>query len=162
MTTSRRFFIVTPVLNGATYLKDALSSIDAQSVSNWIHCIVDGGSTDGTLEIVQESMATEKRRHLIQGKDRGLYDALFKGFATIEAHGLQPDDICLWLNADDYLAPWAFATMGLAFDKWNVDWVTGQPGQWDAAGRLVLVDSKGWYPRWCIARGWFNGRCFGW
>jgi glycosyltransferase involved in cell wall biosynthesis len=158
----RRFFVVTPVMNGAKYLSETLTSIDRQNFSEWTHYIVDGGSTDGTIDLVKTSMKKEPRRRLIQGRDGGLYDALFKGFEAIETDGLRDDDICLWLNADDLLAPWAFATMRQAFDLYRADWVTGQAGQWDAEGRLVLVRPSGWYPRWCIKKGWFNSRCLGW
>jgi glycosyltransferase involved in cell wall biosynthesis len=157
----RRFFVVTPVLNGAKYMAQTLASIDAQTFPGWTHYVVDGGSSDGTVELVQASMKNEPRRHLIQGRDRGLYDAVFKGFEAIEADGLRDDDICLWLNADDLLAPWAFATMHLAFDHYQADWVTAQRGQWDAEGRLVLLRPFGWYPRWCLRKGWFNERCLG-
>ena len=159
--TARRFFVVTPVLNGAAYLPAALASIDAQTCRDWTHIVVDAGSTDGTQEIVRTSIQTEPRRRLIEGRDRGLYDGLFKGFEAVEATGAADNDICLWLNADDYLAPWALATMRLAFDMYGADWVTGQPGRWDAAGRLVLVEARSWYPRWLIANGWFNLRCLG-
>jgi glycosyltransferase involved in cell wall biosynthesis len=160
--TGRRFFVVTPVLNGARFLSQALTSIDSQNFSHWTHYVVDGGSSDGTVELVQRSMAGEPRRRLIQGRDRGLYDAVFKGFDAAQADGLRDDDICLWLNADDLLAPWAFATMAQAFDLYCADWVTGQAGQWDAEGRLVLVRPSAWYPRWCIRKGWFNSQCLGW
>jgi glycosyltransferase involved in cell wall biosynthesis len=160
--TERRFFVVTPVLNGAKYISQTLASIDAQTLPNWTHYVVDGGSSDGTIELLRESMKNQPRRHLIQGSDRGLYDGLFKGFDAIQENGLRDDDICLWLNADDLLAPWAFATMLLAFDLYRADWITGQPGQWDAEGRLVLTRPFGWYPRWCIRNGWFNKQCLGW
>lgn len=159
--TDRRFFVVTPVRNGATFLSETLKSIDAQNHADWTHYVVDGGSTDGTIELVQKSMEAEPRRRLIQGRDEGLYDAVFKGFEAIAADGLRDDDICLWLNADDLLTPWAFATMQQAFDLYGADWITGQPGQWDAEGRLVLVEPIGWYPRWFIAHGWFNVACLG-
>jgi glycosyltransferase involved in cell wall biosynthesis len=159
--TARRFFVVTPVLNGAAYLPAALASIDAQTWRDWTHIVVDAGSTDGTPEIVRTSVRSEPRRRLIEGRDRGLYDGVFKGFEAIEAAGAADDDICLWLNADDYLAPWALATMRLAFDMYDADWVTGQPGRWDAEGRLVLIEARSWYPRWFIANGWFNLRCLG-
>jgi glycosyltransferase involved in cell wall biosynthesis len=158
---SRRFVVITPVLNGEAYLPDALASIDAQRHADWVHYVVDGGSTDRTLEIVRSSIQTEPRRHLIQGTDRGLYDAVFKGFAASDAAGMNDNDICLWLNADDCLAPWAFSTMLAAFDVYRADWITGQPGRWDAKGRLVLVEPIGWYPRWFIAHGWFNVGCLG-
>ena len=160
--TNRRFFVITPVLNGARFLSETLASIDSQSFSGWIHYVVDGGSSDGTVEMVQQSMEKEPRRHLIQGQDRGLYDALFKGFEAIETEGLHDEDICLWLNADDLLAPWAFATMQRMFDLYRADWMIGLPGEWDAEGRLILVRPSGWYPRWCIRNGWFNSQCFGW
>lgn len=159
--TARRFFVVTPVLNGARYLSEALASIDAQNFRGWTHYVVDGGSSDGTIELVQKSIEKEPRRRLIQGRDRGLYDGLFKGFEAIQADGLRDDDICLWLNADDLLAPWAFATMLLAFDLYGADWVTGQLGQWDAEGRLVTVRPFGWYPRGLIRKGWFTNQCLG-
>ncbi|HET7086179.1 MAG TPA: glycosyltransferase [Rhizomicrobium sp.] len=158
---SRRFVIITPVLNGEKYLADALASIDAQSHRDWIHYVVDGGSSDSTLEIVQRSMQAEPRRRLIQGSDRGLYDALFKGFAAAYSEGSADDDVYCWLNADDRLAPWAFATMTLAFDTDGGEWITGQPGRWDGEGRLILVEPNGWYPRRFIAGGWFNFNCLG-
>jgi glycosyltransferase involved in cell wall biosynthesis len=158
---SRRFFVVTPVLNGEKYLSECLASIDAQSCQDWVHIVIDGGSSDRTIEIVQESMRIQNRRRLIQGSDRGLYDAVFKGFAAADAAGGQEDDIYFWLNADDYLAPWAFATIKLAFELYGGGWVTCQPGRWDAEGRLVLVASNGWYPRWFIAHGWFNFKALG-
>ncbi len=160
--TKRRFFVVTPVLNGERFFSETLASIDAQNFSDWTHYVVDGGSSDGTVELVRKSLEKEPRRQLIQGQDRGLYDAVFKGFDAAQAAGLRDEDICLWLNADDLLAPWAFATILRTFDQYCADWVTGQPGQWDAEGRLVLVRPSGWYPRWCIRNGWFNSRCFGW
>src|ERR1700742_1505171 len=128
----RRFLVVTPVLNGAHYIRQTLASIDAQTHDQWRHAVVDAGSTDGTLEIVRESAAREPRRSLLTGPDRGLYDGVFKGF---EALGGTPDDICFWINSDDMVAPWAFATMAQAFDETGADWMTALPAQWDDKGR---------------------------
>jgi glycosyltransferase involved in cell wall biosynthesis len=148
-------------LNGEKYLPDCLASIDAQSFQDWTHIVVDGGSRDGTIAIVQEASRTQNRRRLIQGTDQGLYDALFKGFAAADAEGGRDEDIYFWLNADDRLAPWAFATIKLAFDIYGGEWITALPGRWDAEERLILVEPNGWYPRWFIAHGWFNVNCLG-
>jgi glycosyltransferase involved in cell wall biosynthesis len=149
----RRFLVVTPILNGAHYLRQTLASVDAQTHDHWLHVVVDAGSTDGTLDIVRESVAREPRRSLLTGPDRGLYDGVFKGF---EALGGAPDDICFWINADDMVAPWAFATIAQAFDETGADWMTAMPSEWDGEGRLRAVMPLGWHPRFLIRAGLFH------
>jgi glycosyltransferase involved in cell wall biosynthesis len=158
----RRFFVVTPVLNGAQYLEATLASIDAQSYEEWTHYVADGGSTDGTADIIQRSLQSQPRRRLLPGPDLGLYDGVLKGFSRAHDDGCGPNDICLWLNADDLLAPWAFATMLKAFDDLEADWVTAFPGSWDTEGRLLHLQPIAWHPRLFIRLGLFNGRCLGW
>ena len=151
----RRFLVVTPVLNGARYIRQTLASIDAQTHDQWLHMVVDAGSIDGTLDIVRESVAREPRRSLLTGPDHGLYDGIFKGF---EALGGDPADICFWINADDMVAPWAFATIAQAFDETGADWITSLPSEWDGEGRLRAVQPLGWYPRSLIRTGLFHPR----
>jgi glycosyltransferase involved in cell wall biosynthesis len=152
-----RFVIVTPVLNGERFISDTLLCIDRQNWADWIHIVVDGGSTDGTAAIVEQSALREPRRKLVTGKDRGLYDAVFKGFDAVEA---REDDILSWLNADDMLAPWALATVAAAFVDGS-EWVTAMPGQWDEDGRLVQVIPSAWYPQALLRLGLFHGRGLG-
>jgi glycosyltransferase involved in cell wall biosynthesis len=154
----RRFVVITPVLNGRRFVEQTLASIDAQTYDNWVHYVVDGGSTDGTLEILRESSAAQARRHVIEGPDHGLYDGLFKGFDQAKRDGSSPDDICFWINADDLVMPWAFMTVARAFDDSGAEWITGLPSIWDENGRLTLVHPVAWYPRGLIRRGWFHAR----
>ena len=151
----RRFLVVTPVFNGALYIRQTLASIDAQTHRDWRHLVVDAGSTDGTQDIVRESMTRETRRTLLTGPDRGLYDGIFKGF---DAMGGEAEDICFWINADDMVAPWAFATVAQAFDETRAEWITTLPGEWDADGRLRAVMPLGWHPRRLIRAGLFHPR----
>jgi glycosyltransferase involved in cell wall biosynthesis len=158
----RRFVIVTPVLNGATFIRKTLDSIAAQAGS-WTHYVVDGGSTDGTQDIVRAATGSDPRRHLLEGKDKGIYDAVFRGFDQARADGLdRPTDIYLWLNSDDLLMPWALATLEQAFERTGADWITGLPCLWDSEGRLVLVSPYAWYPRSLIRLGLFHGQGLGW
>jgi glycosyltransferase involved in cell wall biosynthesis len=87
--------IVTPSLNQARYLREAIESVRAQDYPHVEHIVVDGGSTDGTLEILEEYEGLR----WVSEPDRGQSHALNKGFAT--AGG----DIFGWLNADDAYPP---------------------------------------------------------
>lgn len=157
-----RFVVVTPVLNAAKFIKDNLATVQAQSDGDWIHYFVDGGSVDGTLEILMEASAEDPRRRVITGRDKSLFDAWFKGHETAGSDG-QTDGrtICVWLGADDLLMPWAFATLRQHFDQTGAEWVAALPGIWDAEGRLKIVQPVNWYPRWLIRAGQFNNRSLG-
>lgn len=158
----RRFVIVTPVMNGEKFIAGTLASISGQTYGNWVHIVVDGGSTDHTVSIVRESMKTEPRRYLLEGKDRGMYDALFKGFdAAAQSADSSDSEICCWVPADDRLMPWALSTIAPMFDANDTQWVTAMPALWGPEGRLALVIPHAWYPRSLIRLGLFHGRGLG-
>lgn len=87
--------VVTVALNAVDTIEQTIASVHAQSYPNVEHVVVDGGSSDGTLRIVD---CWRSRIHkLISGPDEGIADAMNKGLA--EATG----DYVLFLHADDYL-----------------------------------------------------------
>ena len=88
--------IITACLNNVTTIGATLASIDRQSWRDIEHIVVDGGSTDGTLEIVREWDKHPIR--LIEGPDDGIYDAMNKGIAIASG------DAIGFLNADDRYA----------------------------------------------------------
>jgi glycosyltransferase involved in cell wall biosynthesis len=91
--------IVTPSLNQARYLRQAIESVRAQAHAPIEHIVVDGGSTDETLEILAEYDEVQWSSE----PDRGQSHALNKGFA--QARGA----VLGWLNADDAYEPNAVA-----------------------------------------------------
>ena len=91
--------IVTPSLNQARYLREAIESVRAQTYSPIEHIVIDGSSSDGSLEILAEY--EELRR--VAEPDRGQSHALNKGFAMAKG------DVFGWLNADDAYEPNAVA-----------------------------------------------------
>jgi len=84
--------IVTPVFNSVRWIQLCLQSVrHALQGRNYEHIVVDGGSTDGTLDYLSQ----QKDIHLILGPDKGMYDALNKGMATARGR------ILGHLNADE-------------------------------------------------------------
>jgi len=92
------FSIVTPCLNRVDTVGRAIESALAQNYPTFEHIVIDGGSTDGTLDV----LARYEHLHVVSEPDRNLYDAINKGLrlARGEVVGL--------LNSDDSYAPGAF------------------------------------------------------
>jgi len=88
--------IITVVFNGEAFIKDCIASILNQSYENIEYIVIDGGSTDGTLNVVKHY--EQQIEHFISEKDNGLYDAINKGI------NLATGDVVGLLNADDMLA----------------------------------------------------------
>ena len=85
--------IITVVYNGAKYIEETLESLANQSYKNLEHIIIDGGSKDGTLDIINKYISGVAI--LISEKDDGIYDAMNKGISL--ANG----DLVGILNSDD-------------------------------------------------------------
>ena len=86
--------IVTVVFNGEKYLEQTIQSVINQSYDNVEYIIVDGGSTDGTVEIIKKYAG--QIDYWVSESDDGIYDAMNKGMRMAKGDGL------LFLNAGDY------------------------------------------------------------
>jgi glycosyltransferase involved in cell wall biosynthesis len=117
--------IVTPTFNSIHTLRETLESVSRQDYPNVEHIVVDGGSTDGTLDVVREF----PRLRWISEKDEGHYHAMNKGIgmATGEAIGI--------LNADDCYCEGVLAKVARGFED--------HP-EWEALfGDFIFVDENG-------------------
>jgi glycosyltransferase involved in cell wall biosynthesis len=102
-----RFTIITPTLNREKYVAEAIESVLAQEYDDVEHWIIDGGSTDRTLEVVQ----SYPHLRMISEPDRGVYDAFNKGLDRATG------DAVIFLNSDDILAPGALALAKEIFEN---------------------------------------------
>lgn len=144
--------LVTPVHNGARFLGAALDSIARQSGDFALqHVVIDGGSTDGTLDIVQRHEA--KIAHWRSEPDGGMYDALSKGFERTDG------EIMGWLNADDVYYPGALDTVAQIFQACpEVEWLsTLTPVAIDEAGAVIRARKIAGFSRQAFADGVYVG-----
>ena len=86
--------IITVVYNGEKYLEETIQSVINQTYDNVEYIIIDGGSTDGTLDIIRKY--EERIDYWVSERDKGIYDAMNKGIDVASGDGL------IFLNAGDY------------------------------------------------------------
>jgi glycosyltransferase involved in cell wall biosynthesis len=126
--------IVTPCLNAVKTIGRTIESIIEQGYTNLQYIIVDGSSTDGTLEVIESY-----RKHidiLIVEKDKNVADALNKAFSRASG------DLRAYLNADDSLTPGALTKVARIFSRDpEIDVVTGACHRWyvDGTDQLSFV-----------------------
>jgi glycosyltransferase involved in cell wall biosynthesis len=115
--------VITPCLNGEKYIECAIQSVLAQRYDKFEHVVIDGGSTDGTMQILG------KYPHVkwSSGPDKGQSDAMNRGFAA------STGDLIVYLNADDYFHPNAFAAVLPAFSR----------GAHVVMGRVEIIGAEG-------------------
>lgn len=123
-----RITVVTPCLNAVGTIGLALDSVRAQAGVEVEHVVVDGGSTDGTLALLE---GAEGVRYVSE-PDRGLAHAMNKGIA------MAAGDIVGELNADDVYLPGALSAVSRAFEERpEAEWLTGRCPIVDGSGREI-------------------------
>lgn len=144
--------IITVVYNGAEFIRDCIESILSQTYPDIEYIIVDGKSTDGTVDIVQSYGSRIAR--FISEPDKGLYDAMNKGIrlATGEVIGL--------LNADDfYRHNRVIENMVATFRRTGSDAVYGDMMYVDRGDpkKIKRYWRSGWYANNAFLWGWMPG-----
>lgn len=144
-----KFSILTAVWNREATLGQALDSLNAQSWRNYEHIVQDGGSTDGTLALLEAR--PDPRRRMVTARDRGIYDAL--NMAMARADG----DVIGLLHSDDFLAhPDVLARVAARFEESGADAVYGDLDYVSASepDRVIRHWKSGEYHPRKLRRGW--------
>lgn len=122
-----RISVVTVCYNAVQYVRDALDSVLGQDYPNLEYIVLDGGSTDGTREILVEY--SDRLSYWRSEKDDGQTDALADGL------DMATGDIMCWLNADDMLEPRALRTVS--------EWFARHPDAEFMFGDATWIDGEG-------------------
>ncbi len=105
-----RISIITPSLNQCNYIEDTILSVLGQTFVDLEYIIMDGGSTDNTLDVINR-YKNDPRLLFYSEQDKGQYDAVNRGF--LRASG----DILGWINADDIYVKDALEKISAVFHK---------------------------------------------
>jgi hypothetical protein len=127
-----RITLVTPVWNSARYIEQTIQSVISQQYPNLEYFIVDGGSTDGTVDIVRKY--EPQLSGWVSEPDNGMYDALNRGFARSSG------ELMGWISATDMLHTRSLFVVGSVFRTLpQVEWITGRPTGFSEEGMPVAV-----------------------
>lgn len=138
MKSDPRFSVVTPSYQQADYLPDNLASVSAQRYDNIEHLVLDGGSDDGTVDLLREYEASADHDVWWRSEpDGGQSAAINEGFDRADG------DIIGWLNSDDvYVDTTTLARVVDWFNKTNADVIYGDIAYIDGESRITEIDVR--------------------
>lgn len=146
-----RINFVTPSYNQGLYLEETIRSVLLQRYPNLEYIIIDGGSTDYSIDIIRKYEPWLS--YWVSEKDSGQYNAINKGFK------LGNGEIMGWINSGDVYCPWAFRVVAEVFlHNPQVEWVTTlYPLRWDENGVPFRCNKFSGYSKEAFYEGRYGG-----
>jgi glycosyltransferase involved in cell wall biosynthesis len=124
--------IVTPNYNLGDYLEQTILSVINQGYPNLEYIIIDGGSTDQSVEIIKKYK--KFLAYWVSESDGGMYDAINKGFKQ------STGEIMAWINSDDMYHATAFTTVAEIFSSFSqVEWIMGRSTYYNEKGTICTT-----------------------
>ena len=122
--------VIMPVYNGAVYIEQAIRSVISQNYPNLEFIVIDGGSSDGSLDIINKYQSNID--YFETGKDNGMWHAINKGIMA--SHG----EFIGWQNSDDYYLENGLLVIGnFILQNPDVDLVYGEAAHVDANDKFL-------------------------
>lgn len=145
--------IITVAYNSADTIEQTIRSVIKQKYPHIEYIIIDGGSKDGTVDIIKKY--EQYLTYWVSESDNGMYDALVKGLAHVTG------DICAYINSDDFYQPGAFEIVNEIFaNHTEVKWLTGISTVYNIKGNIISAETPFKYRREIIKKGGYNGIWF--
>lgn len=130
--------VVTPSYNSERFIGATIESVVGQNYPDLDYVIVDGGSNDGTVDIIRSYES--ELSYWVSEPDKGMYDALNKGFQKTSG------EIMLWINSDDILHSSCLRTLGELYSQCpDVNWFHGCTSMCSSGLEVVSAGSP---PKW--------------
>jgi glycosyltransferase involved in cell wall biosynthesis len=123
--------VVVPSFNQSVYLVQALDSLIAQNYDNLEILVIDGGSTDGTLAVLEQY--SNHISHWVSEVDQGQTHAINKGLSKMTG------EIWSYLNSDDLLTPGALHRVAELFENTAINWLGGVSEVFDQENHIGFV-----------------------
>lgn len=140
-----RISIVTPVLNRVKFLEDTILSVISQGYPDLEYIIIDGGSTDGSVDIIKKY--EKSITYWVSEPDKGHFYAIQKGLDR------STGEIMAWLNSDDLYKPGSLYMIASIFIDTKVEWISGMPSLYNIDGFCVKSNNL---MKWSRSRVWLN------
>lgn len=140
--------VVIPCYNSECYIRECLDSLRAAKSDRVEYILIDGGSADNTMSIVEEYR--EIFSVVISEKDKGQSDAFNKGFELAQGEYLT------WLNSDDVFAPGALEYVLSWIEKDRKPWYAANVVYIDSESKIIKCCQSGSFEKWALPFGILN------
>ncbi len=155
MNSNKKISIVTVSYNAVATIEQTILSVINQTYPNIEYIVIDGGSTDGTVEVIKKY--AKRISYWISEPDKGMYDALRKGFEKITG------EFCCYINSDDFYSLTAIETIVNFFNKYEyVTWVKGLDVFYDEKSLITCVDTPVVVNNRFLQKGLYTGKYLPW
>ena len=128
------FSIITPVYNNIAYIEECIKNVISQGDTNLEHLIIDGGSSDGTVQVIEKYALIYPHIRWLSEKDNGQSDAMNKGIKLAKGEYMS------FLNVDDFYSVGTLKQVSTIISSTNLSFIVGDCNVLNESGELIYIN----------------------